>query len=177
MRRELRARLSAELEAAVAPHMAACESTIELAQEGDLGAIRALAEEYRAEAAQRGWDEPVRWRGLAEVRAEALGRRFTLVARAPREAGGAGRAAAGVLIARPAAEGGVIRLLTVDGEHRRRGLGSSLLVAALARLGPGPVYLEVARDNAAARALYTRAGFVLYREGEASDVLVRPGVA
>jgi len=146
---------------------------VELARERDLEAIRVLAEEYRAEAARQGWDEPARWRGLAEIRAETLDRRFALVARAPRRRGGA-PAVLGVLIARPAAEGGIIRLLAVDAEHRRCGLGTALMEAALARLPAGPVYLELARDNAPARALYERLGFALHREDEASCVLMRP---
>jgi ribosomal-protein-alanine N-acetyltransferase len=46
---------------------------------------------------------------------------------------------------------------------RRSGLGGRLVgegVLAAAARGAGRVFLEVAEDNAAARALYARAGFV-----------------
>lgn len=42
---------------------------------------------------------------------------------------------------------------------RRRGLARTLVEAALARLGHGPLFLEVAEDNAPAIALYRSLGF------------------
>ena len=53
--------------------------------------------------------------------------------------------------------------LGVAPDHRRRGAGQALLNAVIeeaARLGRPSVVLEVAADNSAARALYSRAGFV-----------------
>jgi ribosomal-protein-alanine N-acetyltransferase len=52
--------------------------------------------------------------------------------------------------------------LAVDPEHRRRGIGRTLLVAAIdwASLARATaVFLEVAEDNTAARQLYTAHGF------------------
>jgi ribosomal-protein-alanine N-acetyltransferase len=59
---------------------------------------------------------------------------------------------------------GEILTLAVDPEHRRRGHGAQLLSAALADMamtGIKRVVLEVAEDNAAARALYETHGFAV----------------
>lgn len=66
--------------------------------------------------------------------------------------------AGGLALARQA--GGESELLTIAvvPEARHRGLGRRLLTAVLT-LCPHPVFLEVDADNAAALALYGRAGF------------------
>jgi [ribosomal protein S18]-alanine N-acetyltransferase len=61
--------------------------------------------------------------------------------------------------------GGECELLAlgVASEHRRAGIGSALLTAIcdeVAQRGGRRLFLEVAADNAAARALYTGSGFV-----------------
>jgi ribosomal-protein-alanine N-acetyltransferase len=60
------------------------------------------------------------------------------------------------------AAGGEAEILSIGvvPDDRRRGVGRSLLAAAIARLGPQPIFLEVAADNAAALALYAGAGFL-----------------
>jgi ribosomal-protein-alanine N-acetyltransferase len=50
--------------------------------------------------------------------------------------------------------------VAVNPEARRRGVGRTLLDALIDRAGQRTVLLEVAADNAAARELYTAAGFV-----------------
>ena len=55
-----------------------------------------------------------------------------------------------------------VQTLAVAPSHQRRGLGRGLLDAMLGRAvsaGVRWVHLEVAADNAAAQALYARAGF------------------
>jgi ribosomal protein S18 acetylase RimI-like enzyme len=57
---------------------------------------------------------------------------------------------------------GLLYDLVVDPEHRRQGIGSKLLeasLAALQRLGAPRVLLFTAEKNAAARAMFARAGF------------------
>ena len=65
----------------------------------------------------------------------------------------------GFVLARAA--GGEAELLTVAVAPpvRRHGVGRALVAGVLDRLG-GPVFLEVAADNQAARGLYGDAGFV-----------------
>ena len=68
----------------------------------------------------------------------------------------------GFVLARVAADECEILTLTVRPGARRRGVARGLLGAALAHavgLGSAQVHLEVAEDNAAARALYAGAGF------------------
>ena len=78
----------------------------------------------------------------------------------------------------------VLRLV-VDAAHRRRGFGRALLDRLVATAADDPalgaVVLEVRADNAAARALYTAAGFVAdgrrlgyYPDGEDALLLRRP---
>lgn len=94
---------------------------------------------------------------------------------------------AGFALARVVAGEAEILTLGVRPEARRRGLGRRLLDAALAqaaRRGADQVFLEVAEDNAEARALYSRAGFTVvgrrpgyYRRRDATVaalVLARP---
>lgn len=74
----------------------------------------------------------------------------------------AGRPPAGFLLARAAADEAEVLTLAVSPAFRRRGLGGGLLAGLagrLAALGCRRLFLEVAADNAAARALYGRAGF------------------
>lgn len=68
----------------------------------------------------------------------------------------------GFALLRLIADEAEVLTLAVKSEARRRGVGRGLMVAALARataLGARRVFLEVAEDNGAARALYGRLGF------------------
>ena len=68
----------------------------------------------------------------------------------------------GFALARVLAQEAELLTLAVAPGARRRGLGRALLegcLAQAARRGAGAMFLEVAADNAAARALYARAGF------------------
>lgn len=77
------------------------------------------------------------------------------------------RANDGFVLARVAGSEAEILTLAVRPERRRLGTGSVLICAAadeaLAR-GAAELFLEVGRDNAAARALYGRLGFVMVGE-------------
>lgn len=68
----------------------------------------------------------------------------------------------GFILLRAVADEAEVLTLAVRPAARRRGLGATLVgegaVAAAAR-GASRIFLEVAEDNAAARALYARAGF------------------
>ena len=69
----------------------------------------------------------------------------------------------GFILIRVVADEAEILTLAVRPEARRSGLGARLVEAAVVRaavLGAERMFLEVAEDNVAARALYTRAGFV-----------------
>ena len=69
----------------------------------------------------------------------------------------------GFILIRAVADEAEILTLAVRPEARRRGLARRLVEAAAARaagLGAERLFLEVADDNAAARALYARCGFV-----------------
>src|SRR5690606_13520757 len=66
----------------------------------------------------------------------------------------------GFVIARAAGGEAEILSIGVVASERRRGIAGQLLAAALAALGPVPVFLEVAEGNAAAHRLYRGAGFV-----------------
>ncbi len=73
-----------------------------------------------------------------------------------------GGQALGFVLARVAAGECEILTLTVRPGARRRGVARGMLGAALAQavgLGSARVHLEVAEDNAAARALYAATGF------------------
>jgi ribosomal-protein-alanine N-acetyltransferase len=68
----------------------------------------------------------------------------------------------GMVLARVAADEAEILTLAVEPGQRRRGIGSALLGAAMARangLGAASMFLEVAVTNAAARTLYAAHGF------------------
>lgn len=68
----------------------------------------------------------------------------------------------GFILMRAVADEAEILTLAVRPGARRRGEGGRLVgegVLAAARRGAARVFLEVAEDNAAARALYARAGF------------------
>ena len=72
------------------------------------------------------------------------------------------RRPAGLILARTVAEDCEVLWLAVVPSCRRRGIGRSLLRAALddaARLGVRSAYLEVSEANHAARTLYEEAGF------------------
>ncbi len=89
---------------------------------------------------------------------------------------------AGFILSRMAAREAEILSVAVTSSERGRGLGWQLLELHLRRLaafGIGPVFLEVAEDNIAARRLYRRAGFRdvgrrerYYPEHEGSAALV-----
>ena len=69
----------------------------------------------------------------------------------------------GFILIRVVADEAEILTLAVRPAARRSGLGARLVEAAMVRaaaLGAERMFLEVAEDNVAARALYTRAGFV-----------------
>ncbi|HWQ85473.1 GNAT family N-acetyltransferase [Brevundimonas sp.] len=69
----------------------------------------------------------------------------------------------GFILMRTVADEAEILTLAVRPAARRRGVGAELVargVAGAAARGAARVFLEVAEDNAAARALYARAGFV-----------------
>lgn len=61
-----------------------------------------------------------------------------------------------------AADQADIQTIAVQAEHRRSGIGATMMRALLAeaeRRGAGAVFLEVRADNAPARAMYERFGF------------------
>ena len=69
----------------------------------------------------------------------------------------------GFILIRVVADEAEILTLAVRPAARRSGLGGRLVEAAVVRaaaLGAERMFLEVAEDNVAARALYARAGFV-----------------
>ena len=70
-----------------------------------------------------------------------------------------GAGPAGFLMMRRAADEAEVLTLAVDPARRRRGVASALVEAA-AGLGAAHLFLEVAHDNAPARALYAATGFV-----------------
>lgn len=91
---------------------------------------------------------------------------------------------AGLIVGRAVADEAELLTVAVAPEARGRGLGQRLVTRFLyqARLrGAESAFLEVAEDNAPARALYARAGFAetgrrrsyyLHPDGLASDALV-----
>jgi ribosomal-protein-alanine N-acetyltransferase len=69
----------------------------------------------------------------------------------------------GFVLARVAGEDGEIIVIGVLPQARRGGVGARLVTGALEgvqRLGATALFLEVAEDNGAARALYNRCGFL-----------------
>jgi ribosomal-protein-alanine N-acetyltransferase len=66
---------------------------------------------------------------------------------------------AGFILCRAVAGEAEILTLAVDPVHRRAGIGRALVEAAASPLTVETMFLEVARDNAAALALYATAGF------------------
>lgn len=67
-----------------------------------------------------------------------------------------------VLLGRVAADEAEVLTLATDPAHRRQGLAAALLARFEARAreaGAARAFLEVAEDNAPARALYARAGY------------------
>ena len=98
---------------------------------------------------------------LAVLHASAFDHPWTAHELADLMAGGAMALMAdhGFILVRAAAGEAEILTLAVAPAARRQGLGRTLLDAAIARLGPAELFLEVAADNAAAIALYQAAGF------------------
>jgi ribosomal-protein-alanine N-acetyltransferase len=106
-------------------------------------------------------DDP--WSAESLTKILALPQSFGLIAQA------AGQPL-GFLLAQCAAGESEIINLAVAPAARRQGIGRALLTAAMARareIGAKTMFLEVAGDNAAARALYDRIGFM--------QVGIRPG--
>jgi [ribosomal protein S18]-alanine N-acetyltransferase len=69
----------------------------------------------------------------------------------------------GFILCRMAGDEAEILTLAVRPGQRRRGVGAALLravIEAVSARGAGGLFLEVAADNLAARALYGKAGFV-----------------
>lgn len=105
---------------------------------------------------------------------------FRILLSAPEtEAQGIEHGSAGLvtfLVARVAADEAEIVTFGVAPAQQRQGLASRLLatvIACLRRRGVRCAYLEVAEDNAAARALYSRAGFA--QVGRRRDYYVASG--
>ena len=72
--------------------------------------------------------------------------------------------ATGFILARAIAGEAEILTLAIDPAHRRAGIAAALLTAAIGLAGAAgatTMFLEVAEDNAAALALYAKAGFSL----------------
>lgn len=65
----------------------------------------------------------------------------------------------GFVVLRHAGSEAEIVSIGVDPVGRRQGIGAALLAAAVEAVGPVPLFLEVAEDNAPALSLYRRAGF------------------
>lgn len=130
---------------------------------GDLDAVSELAREV----AVPGWSRDSLAASLADPAA------LCMVAR------GAARALAGFALGRCAADEFEILLVAVAPEARRRGTGGALVAALLARAGAATAHLEVRASNAAAIALYERAGFVAagrrprYYEGREDAIAMR----
>jgi [ribosomal protein S18]-alanine N-acetyltransferase len=85
---------------------------------------------------------------------------------------------AGFILIRVVADEAEILTLAVRPEARRAGLGLILVKAAAdaaADTGASTLFLEVAEDNAPARALYARAGFS--QVGKRPRYYARPGAA
>lgn len=82
----------------------------------------------------------------------------------------------GLVLVRVAADEAEILTIGVAPAARRRGVGADLLLAAAARaaaVGAASLFLEVAEDNAAGRALYDRLGFASV--GRRPAYYARPG--
>jgi ribosomal-protein-alanine N-acetyltransferase len=113
-----------------------------------------------AEAFHRPWS-------AAEV--EALLADRSVLADAAQE-GRAGGALLGFVMSRRAADEAEILSIGVTRRARGRGIGKTLLARHMARLaqaGVSRLFLEVEESNAAARALYARAGFAQVGRREA----------
>jgi ribosomal-protein-alanine N-acetyltransferase len=96
------------------------------------------------------------WPSVAMAAQLALPGCFGLIGLAGPDAPG------GLVLARVAADEAEILTLGVVPAQRRRGMAALLLAQAAraaALRGAGAMFLEVAEDNAAARALYARQGF------------------
>ena len=81
----------------------------------------------------------------------------------------------GFILCRTVVDEAEILTLAVGSTARRAGLGQRLVEAAAAfarQSGAARLYLEVAEDNAAARALYARCGFVV--DGRRRGYYARP---
>nr|MDQ2860173.1 ribosomal protein S18-alanine N-acetyltransferase [Pseudomonadota bacterium] len=78
-------------------------------------------------------------------------------------AAGARLSVVGFIVCRVAADEAEILTLATNPRHRRRGVARALLETVTREAdarGVASLFLEVAADNAAALALYTKAGFV-----------------
>ena len=132
--------------------------------------LTALAELHAA-CFSDGWD------GEALAVLLAMPGAFALLAVEAASAG-KGSGPLGFVMARAVAGEAEIISLGVRPDLRRRGLGHRLLTAVMAEAashGTERLFLEVAADNDAARALYRRAGFAPV--GERANYYHRPGGA
>jgi ribosomal-protein-alanine N-acetyltransferase len=144
------------------PSRRAPAPSIEPACPDDGPALAALAEAVRVP----GWSRDSLAASLAEPAARAF------VARAG--------AAVGMALGRAAADEIEILLVAVAPDARRRGIGRALVEALLADAALRRAHLEVRAGNAAAIALYERAGFVAagrrkryYADGEDALRMIR----
>lgn len=126
--------------------MAAAGIEIQAAVQGDAPALAAL----HAAAFSSAWDEEALEAFIADAAC------VTLIAR------DAATEALGFVLSRRAADEAEVLTLTVRPDRRRAGVGALLLDALMRDLegqGVTLLFLEVADDNDAARALYRRFGF------------------
>ena len=115
------------------------------------------------------------WDGEALAVLLAMPGAFSLLAVEAASAG-EGPDPSGFVMARAVADEAEIISLGVRPDRRQHGLGRRLLAAAMAEVaarGAAQLFLEVAADNHAARALYLGAGFVPV--AERSNYYHRPG--
>ncbi len=132
---------------AARPHATACRVAIVAATAPDAPAVAALHSEVFAEA----WDEVAVARLIEAPGAIAL-MAVDADARSP----------CGFLIAQTAAGEAEILSIGVKPGVQKRGIAGALVVSFLTAaggVGTSKVFLEVAEDNLAARALYARHGF------------------
>lgn len=136
---------------------------VEAFASGDLDALRELAREV----AVPGWSRESLAASLADSAA------LCFVAR---DAGGA---VTGFILGRGVRDELEILLAAVARDARGRGIGRSLVEALLAHANAATAHLEVRASNAAAIALYERAGFVAvgrrprYYEGREDAIVMR----
>lgn len=118
-----------------------------------LRAARAIDATALADLQNGAFDKP--WTALSIARMISSPEGFAVIAGAD--------APVGFALARATAPEAELLILMVRQSHRRAGLGRALTLAVAAMAaarGADSLFLEVADDNPAARALYERLGFV-----------------